>query len=347
MDGIPQTRREPCRICRNPEGIKVGETEYWDLHRADLVACSSCGLIQLDPMPSGEIIATGCHAYYLFELASTPRQEQTRNRIRNFRRGILFGSLIRRKGFRPAQILEFGPGTGHFCAGIKVIFPESIITVADIVEDVLRNNEVVHGFRSIQGSPEEFGNGRKERYDLIIARDILEHVTDVGKVIFNISGLLKAGGLFHFLTPNGTEDAWPHILAWKLYHRPSELLINHVNYFDGKGLKDLLEWNGLVPLQYYTYQLKTTFRGKGWSENPKLAAGLSAGMSAKNYIDLHGKNREEEITGQGTVIPEWMSKPRSQWPVVFYCWLKHHRMLRIPPRWNTGHEIHGLFRKNQ
>jgi SAM-dependent methyltransferase len=345
MTGIPVIRKEPCRICGNPEGIRLGETDYWDLRRSDLIKCPSCKLVQLDPMPSQEGIATGCLAYYHFETEGTPQNEITRNHVRNFRRGMLFGHLLKRKGFHPEEILEFGPGPGYFAAGLQVLFPKSRVTAVDIVDEVLERNRIVHGFNTLKGSPENALPGWNSGFDLIIARDLLEHVTDIKKVVENISGLLKKGGLFHFLTPNGKEDLWQHYLTWKLYDKPSELLINHLNYFDGKGLKMLLEKNGLSPIQYYTYQLKTTFRGKGWRVSKRLAAPVSTGRKAQNYTGYQADGKSNEVDTDTEVIPEWLKRPRYLWLVVLNCWFKHSVFLRVPPSLNTGHEICGLFRK--
>jgi len=112
-------------------------------------------------------------------------------------------------------------------------------------------------------------------FNLVIARDIPEHVTDIGLVIRNVARFLRHGGLFHFLIPNGHEDVWGHYLNWKFTGMPSELLINYVNYFDGKGLLAFLGKQGFFPVRYYSNQLKTTLLGKGWKMIPRLAAGRS------------------------------------------------------------------------
>ena len=266
------TRQEHCRICGSLEGIKIAETEFWDLQHCDIVQCTSCKLIQLDPMINAHHTEIGCHAYYFKELLETPLQEQQRNLVRNYRRGIVFARSLQKKGYHPETLLEFGPGSGYFSAGIQFIFPECKITFADIVEDVLKNNQEIHGYIAFRGSPEDIHLFEERKFDLIIARDILEHVTDIGKVITNIATLLNRSGLFHFITPNGKEDVWGHYLNWEFRKEPSELLINHVNYFDGSGLLSCLADSGFSKIDYFTYQVKYTLRGKGWKHIKKLAA---------------------------------------------------------------------------
>ena len=122
----------------------------------------------------------------LEEIINTPEIEQERNLVRNYRRGILFGSQVKRKGFHPETILELGPGSGYFCVGIQGIFPDCRITVVDIVDDVLRNNKDIHGSATFKGTPENLELLGMMQFDLIIARDILEHVTDISKVTENV-----------------------------------------------------------------------------------------------------------------------------------------------------------------
>jgi ubiquinone/menaquinone biosynthesis C-methylase UbiE len=327
------------------EGIKIAETEFWDLQRSDLVQCPHCKLIQLDPMLTAENTAKGCHAYYLKEIAETPVHEQERNLVRNYRRGIVFGSSLQKKGYDPENILEFGPGSGYFSAGVRYIFPDCAITVADIVDDVLDRNREVHGYEAIKGSPEDIHLFDGRQFDLIIARDILEHVTDIGKVTVNISSLLKPNGLLHFITPNGQDDVWGHFLNWKFRKKPSELLINHVNYFDGSGLLKCLNDAGFAKDEYYTYQVKYRLRGKGWKTSLKLAVAPSTRRSAENFITAGIKDKAMPRIQKEDILNSFIFRIKQKWPLVLYCHFKHHWIIHLDPERNVGHEIHGLFIK--
>jgi 2-polyprenyl-3-methyl-5-hydroxy-6-metoxy-1,4-benzoquinol methylase len=338
-------RREPCRICGSMEGIKIAETEFWNLQKCDIVQCTTCNLIQLDPMITAENTATGCHAYYLKEILEIPVHEQKRNLVRNYRRGIVFARSLQKKGYHPETILEFGPGSGYFSAGIRFIFPGCRITVADIVDEVLKMNKEVHGFTVLRGSPEDIHLLDDRKFDLILARDILEHVTDIGKVVSNIAALLNPGGLLHFITPNGKEDVWGHYLNWEIRKKPSELLINHVNYFDGGGLMKCLTDSGFSKVEYYTYQVKYSLRGKGWKHNEKLAVPLSVSQSADELIRFQGQKAEVNSFHEEKIPDSFIFRTKILWLINLYCWYKHHWLIHLDPRRNVGHEIHGLFIK--
>ncbi|MCX6243956.1 MAG: class I SAM-dependent methyltransferase [Bacteroidetes bacterium] len=344
FEGEVVQRREPCRICGSMEGLKIAEVEFWDLQQSDLVQCKSCNLIQLDPMITPGNTATGCHAYYLKEILETPVHEQKRNLVRNYRRGIVFANSLKRKGYHPELILEFGPGSGYFSAGVRFIFPDARITVVDIVDDVLKMNEKTHGFTAYSGSPEDIHLFKEKKFDLVIARDILEHVTDIGKVIRNIAALLNPGGLLHFITPNGKEDVWGHYMNHEFRKKPSELLINHVNYFDGTGLLKCLTDSGFSKVEYYTYQVKYFLRGIGWRQSEKLAVPVSERKSADELIRKQDQKDPTSFQKED-VLNGFIFQTKIVRLISFYCWLKHHWIFRLDPRRNIGHEVHGIFRK--
>jgi len=294
-------------------------------------------------MLTKESTESGCMAYYLWEKTQVPTREQERNLLRNYRRGILLAFQIKKLGFEPADILELGPGSGYFSSGIRYVFPDARITVVDIVDEVISGNLNIHRFEGIKGSPDNLTSLVNRKFDLIIARDILEHVSDIGIVIRNISELLKENGLFHFLTPNGHEDVWKHYVNWRISEEPSELLINHVNYFEGKGLLEFLGQHNLYPLKYYTYQVKTTFKGQGWSLNRLQAATPSVNRSASMIINEFKNDNDQPVFNKKDILDQWYLRTRLKWLTFLYCHYMHQPLLKINPVWNIGHEIFGLF----
>ena len=215
----------------------------------------------------------------------------------------------------------------------------------DVNRDVLKSIKEQHGFETIQEIPDNLTISCSGKFDLVIARDILEHVTDISKVIENVHEYLKPGGLFHFITPNGKEDVWGHYLTFMLSNMASELLINHVNYFDGQGLKKLLIQKGFLKIEYYTYQIKTTLRGKGWKEDPKLMSPLSSKKSAGFFINEKASELPEIEFKKAEILGKWYIQNGSKKITWLWSLFHHFVLFRISPDRNIGHEIHGLFRK--
>ena len=338
-------REEPCRICQSREGTLLALIDYWNLQTSNLVKCDSCRLSQLDPMLSIENQEVGCEAYFYKEQIEISPKEQKRNMIRNFRRGVVFGYSLKLKNICPQNILEFGPGSGYFLEGIKFVFPTAKITVVDVVQAVLDFNKHEHGYNTIKSLADDFKVETEGVYDLIIARDILEHVSDVGRMIVNVKKLLCVGGFFHFLTPNGHEDYWGHKMCQDLLKKRSELLINHVNYFDGQGLKLFLQTSGFLPIEYYTYQFKNFVKGKGW-KNILTWSTQSTKKDAASMISF-GRAKENPRTQPKNEIlrKEWYISGKFPLMTFLYSYLKHNFWIKINPKFRYGHEIFGLFKR--
>jgi len=347
FSGESVTRSEPCRICRSATGTKIGVTDYWDLKTSDVVRCEQCGLIQLDPMLTDGETAEGCLAYYVEESLRSGSAEQFKNCERNFRRGVLFGYKLKSRKIVPRHVLELGPGSGYFAAGLQFVFPETEVTVMDINPDVLRLNHEQHGFKTIAGVADQMNPGLAGCFDLVIARDIMEHVSDISAMLKNVSACLKPGGAFHFITPNGREDVWKHYLTARFTGKPSELLINHVNYFDGSGLKILLEQNELFPVQYFTFTFKTTRRGLGWKMNRKLMSPVSVKRQSAEFSREKVHHLQQVSYNKAEILGKWYIRPGAKWITRLFALLHHFTMIRISPVHNIGHEIEGLFLKKQ
>ncbi|MEI7897072.1 MAG: class I SAM-dependent methyltransferase [bacterium] len=339
------SREEPCRICRETSGIRIGTVDYWDIKTSAIVVCETCSHIQLDPMLNGEETSMGCFAYYIEEFLRTGKEEQFKNCERNFRRGVVFGYQLKNRNISPVSVLELGPGSGYFATGLQFVFPGAGITVMDINQEVLKFNHEHHHFETIREIPDNFTEQDRNKFDLVIARDILEHVTDISKVVENVNAYLKPGGFFHFITPNGREDIWKHYLTARFEHSPSELLINHVNYFDGKGLKNLMIRQGFAPVAYYNYTFKTTLRGLGWKESRKLMNPVSEKLEAGYFIrDKAGELKSIEFS-KSEILDKWYIRPGAKWITRLYCKYHHFEILKLSPDFNVGHEIFGLFKK--
>ncbi len=346
LQGQPYIRQEACSICSETRGLKIGAVDFWDLQEANLIKCTNCRHIQLDPKLTPEHTETGCNAYYSYENQNSSGHEKERNLVRNYRRGILFGYKLKKKGFSPQDLLELGPGSGYFSLGIQHLFPNCKITVMDVVEQVLEKNQRDHHFSTLKGKIEDCRLLGEQKFDLIIARDILEHINDISLAIENISFLLKKGGLLHFLTPNGHEDVWGHYLFWRRTGTPSELLINHVNYFDGQGLLDLLKKYQLLPVKYFTFQFKTTLRGKGWSRKERLEAIKSRKQSASVILSTSLSAVSGSDDKEWNIPKQWYFRQTFHRIGIFLSWYHHRVIFKLPPRYNMGHEIHGIFIKN-
>lgn len=300
-----------------------------------LVICPRCRLAQLDPMLSAKVMSTGVYAYYLMQKASESEKSRIRNSARNFRKGYAFAKSLP-GDFKPVKILELGPGDGYFLRGVRSVFPQARYFAWDIVPEVARAMRKDHGYSPLSGGFEKLKT--KEKFDLIIARDVIEHFAETGDVLKQVVKLLQPHGLFHFITPNGHEDLWKFYVLNRL-HKDSkaELLLNHVNYFDGAGLDRFLRSIGLNRVEYYTYDFSSWKMGIGWNLVPKLGAHPIRLSAAETIRKFKGSVAQIPLRPPGDTR---IGKLQKLW-----FRYKYWRVLKLAPRLNFGHEIHGLYRK--
>jgi 2-polyprenyl-6-hydroxyphenyl methylase/3-demethylubiquinone-9 3-methyltransferase len=110
----------------------------------------------------------------------------------------------------------------------------------------------------------EYRQGTGERipfpdgaFDVVYCCDVLEHVADLGKVVSEISRVLKPGGVFLYDTINRTlksklvmiklfqEWSWssfmpPNLHDWRMFIKPDELIaLMAANHLENRGLTGL------------------------------------------------------------------------------------------------------------
>jgi SAM-dependent methyltransferase len=346
-EGPHITRKNPCGFCQAAQGMLIAKAEFWDLAQVDYVHCDKCGLTQVDPMLTPEVTAKGCEAYYSMETLREGSRNLAKKMIRSFRKGVHFAYKIRKLGLYPHRVLEVGAGDGCFSKGVQFVFPDAEITCLDIVPEVLNQIASNHGFKTVLGTPEEIpspaGGGL---YDLIIARDIIEHTLHPSKVIESFSRSLRSGGMVHIITPNGFEDIWTAYCRWKLRSEPSAMLINHVNFFSPGGLKAKFTQAGFTPKLWFMYDFNGTRWGRARYMSQDQMAEVSAKLSAEQTIASNAGSLTDLQVKPRTVLNKWWIQPRLPWITKWYCFFKEARRLVLPADTGIGHEIYGLFQKS-
>jgi 2-polyprenyl-3-methyl-5-hydroxy-6-metoxy-1,4-benzoquinol methylase len=295
-------------------------------------------------MLSNDVASKGCHAYYLQEQAREGKRNLKKNMIRQFRNGVYFAYTMKRRGLKFHNVLEVGPGDGYFSRGIQFVYPDAKFTGLDIVPEVLEKIKQRHGFETLLGTPEDLH--LRNTFDLIIARDIIEHVARPDQVLKTFAAALKPGGYFHFITPNGFEDIWQAYCLWRLKAVPSEMLLNHVNFFAPLALGEKLKSYGFKELLYYIYDFNGTRWGRARRISADQEAPASKRLSAAGTIQQHASFDPKSVeVHDAEVMKRWWIRPSLPWLTYLYCAWKQKYRLHLSAEIGIGHEVFGLFQK--
>jgi SAM-dependent methyltransferase len=217
MGEIEDAKLGECPGChaRNPRlvGIK-GDFE--------VLSCQSCGTIYTSSI-SGSSPARNYDGYYTSENLSVPDFIHRRldEIISGFSRYRVHNRLLE-IGFGAGSLLGAAVRAGWRVEGVEVS------------ESAVKHGEA-QGFKTFHG---EFSEARfaAERFDLVIATELLEHVQYPGAMIHEIARVLRPGGLFWGTTPN-PRGLSPRLLGleWSVICPP-----DHLQLLSEKGVGNLL-----------------------------------------------------------------------------------------------------------
>ena len=168
---------------------------------------------------------------------------------------------------KPSRILEIGCSVGFNCMALQKKYPEAeVIGIEPDAEAVAVGNAMSRaafddrGPRLIRGVGEEMAI-ESGSVDLIVCHTVIEHVTNVSRVIAEMARVLSEKGVLHLEAPNYVWPREPHIGVWcvPLLGKPSVRLmarlqrkterisyIDHLQFVHPRLLETLFRKNGLV-----------------------------------------------------------------------------------------------------
>ena len=242
---LPEELEEiPCDFCGSREVAR-------EFIRADgmrVVECAICGLAYLNPRPRAELIPEFYKKDY-FTGASAERGEgglklnldvsdsASDQNQKSIPRPI---AIINEKfgGFKGKRVLEIGCATGDLLHRIQ-IEGASVkgLEISDFAADVARRR----GLDVTTGTVEEFAPKNKEKFDIVLALEVIEHVLSPTSFFEHASRLLKPGGLLLISTPNYAcvkrfRDSWIGF----------NMSFEHIYFYSFDALKKMMAKEGLV-----------------------------------------------------------------------------------------------------
>lgn len=214
------------------------------------------------------MVSEGCSLLYQSGYGAGTPEKIIRGFVKSFRRGSAFArkylSDFRTSNETPT-VLEVGAGDGYFSAGIQAEIPGATIWLIDVVKELVDYYNSTHDCVAIQG---EFENSipPDQKFDLIIFRDLLEHVREPSHFLACVNRAAKPGAKIFFITPNGREDFWMINQRFMKTGQSTLLLLNHFHYFLPSTLERMMGKNGFEMIDGFKFGLKQHRRGLGQKE---------------------------------------------------------------------------------
>jgi 2-polyprenyl-3-methyl-5-hydroxy-6-metoxy-1,4-benzoquinol methylase len=193
---------EPCVFCGHDDVVLDCRISVRGVLDADVTRCPGCGLLFVNPPPTSEKIAQLYDATY-WDPPKVGAREASRRYRRQYRFGAAYGRGLERR-LRAGRMLEIGTGLGFFLKGVADHCDWDVqgIDTADGVEVFAREKL---GLKVAQGRFEEaqFADGQ---FDLVRAKDVLEHVPYPMPFLEDVRRMLRPRGRLELWVPNGPLD---------------------------------------------------------------------------------------------------------------------------------------------
>lgn len=140
--------------------------------------------------------------------------------------------------FKDKPILEVGSGFGGFINNLnRNGFRD--VTASDVSE-IIFSNELKNKFTKLDLTDNQYLG---ERYDIIFAFDVMEHINETETAIANIAAILKNGGYFVFSVPYPIKK---HLLD--NYHTNMQFSNYYTNLFRQNGFRlEAMEETSFIP----------------------------------------------------------------------------------------------------
>ena len=295
-----------CILCNtSAQLVYEGMSGYVEGTKYDVYECLNCKTGFVDPMSNlkeeydiiygnNTIDGTG---YYHYLAYGVKKLRKPLSSLFNYS-AIFWGVIKAVKDFnvkKGEKILEIGSGLGYLTYAFnKEGYDCEGLDYSDTATNFANN---FYGARYKQGKIEEYSNNHKEIYDVVIATEVIEHVSDSNLFIENSLKVLKSGGKIILTTP--IKDIHPDGTIWETETPPI-----HLWWFTEKGIESIAKkFNAQVSFVDFTDYTKNKIWHVhiGTSGTPPHAGPIV--RPDRSFINPRKKGYKDILMG---ILPAWM-----------------------------------------
>ena len=220
-----------CRLCGGGDLVHKLSCRGFDLF-----SCRDCSYVQVDPVPSIEVINSIYGEEYFHK---SKYRDDVANRHEQARRV----QLLKRAGVpRKGKVLDIGCASGEFISAANERFEAWGIDISQHAVARAKAHNTDAADRIFYANPYRF-ELPDEKFDAVVLWDVLEHLIDPERSIEQAVAQLKPDGVLICSTPNiSTTTAKIMGKRWAFMTPPE-----HLGFFNPASLSLLLSKEGLTP----------------------------------------------------------------------------------------------------
>tara|TARA_B100000963_G_scaffold293822_1_gene264338 strand:+ start:10825 stop:11757 length:933 start_codon:yes stop_codon:yes gene_type:complete len=209
-----------CPVCKS-----LKRKNYIIKYNILIVTCGNCDLTYTTKQPKNFNDVYSQNDYLKKSILSYDKHRKYRiKRFGNERIKIL------RKYKKKGKLLDFGCGTGWFLEGAKHYFQSYGVEYSDTIRNWLQDKFNIKTFKTLEDIKEE-------KFDIITAFDVIEHVPDPLGLLKKLKRKLKKNGIILIYTPNFNSLGFSYLGVNNNLLCPP----NHLFYFNKHSFNYLCE----------------------------------------------------------------------------------------------------------
>jgi SAM-dependent methyltransferase len=207
---------EACVLCGGRDGAVIARLDR-RLKPLTTLACTGCGLIRTDPMPTAAELAAYYRALYRLDYQLVPgRKDPPRFHLARSRRDAERRADRLAPVLRPGvRLLDIGAGSGEFLAAAKARGCE--VLGLEPGEGYARYARRAYGVAVLTEGWDE-ARLPAARFDVISANHVIEHLRDPVAALAAIAGWLGPGGVAFVAVPDLSPSRKPPFERFHFAH---------------------------------------------------------------------------------------------------------------------------------
>jgi SAM-dependent methyltransferase len=198
--------------------------------------CLACDVLFISPVPEDRLHTIYPANYYAFD---DKKNRTWAVRIKEWLDQLALRKLLRKFNGDTVRVLDIGGGTGWLSTMVRTVDSRAVTYIVDLDERA-KERAIASGHRFFLGRIEDFKPD--EKFDLVLALNLIEHVARPDLVFQHIRQLLSAQGRLVIKTPNfrSLDAMLFKNQSWVGYHCP-----RHFVLFSKRSIDRFLDQAGL------------------------------------------------------------------------------------------------------
>ena len=235
------TQKRTCPVCNYPL-----KKFLFDKQGFTHVKCPKCKLIYVDPIISESYLKKFYKAKSYIYYASLMTEEAIQRRDKRSEK--IFNKINKQFKSKKGRLLDIGCGYG----GILKVAKSNGWDVygTDYSDDCRKYIKQELGI-DIKKQDILNTNFKENFFDIIVLKQVIEHLNEPKKTLIKINQLLRPGGMLWLATPNSKGIC---ALIMKKYNPSYQR--GHINIFDKSTMTKILKESGFRKVKVSTYHLK-------------------------------------------------------------------------------------------